>query len=435
MERRLGGTVAGVGAGPNVANPGMPVSLHAEKMTKLAAYWLRQQEKVARNVAPADVVMNMVRSVCGVRDTNEAYVAPTDFPVINDKYWPKTIETLTDFLDKFLGEINIPLGYVVRKTVELLVGDDPREAYPTIAAEMIHRATHDLTVYRSDNKKVWDIIAKMTRDEECWTYVKPAQRAHNGWAAFFVLYDHYLGANNVNNMASGDEYNLSNVHYQGEKKCWTFDNYASLQVDQHSILNGLKDHGHCGIDRGSEVRYLLSGIKTQSLDPFKTQILATPELRTDFHRYVNLFKDFIKQSAALQTPLDANVSRVETRDEYASGHGGEALEDRYYEPKEYDMFLHDQNNGLRELRLKHAAAAGGGNGRQNNGGDNSNARKRQKGPTNKELNRAIKALVSQMVKNDDDQASSGDDNADQSNRTNLSLTRQQATSNKKGKGN
>ena len=103
MVRRLGGTVAGVGAGPNVANPGMPVSLHAEKMTKLAAYWLRQQEKVARNVAPADVVMNMVRSVCGVRDTNEAYVAPTDFPVINDKYWPKTIKTLTEFLDSFLG--------------------------------------------------------------------------------------------------------------------------------------------------------------------------------------------------------------------------------------------------------------------------------------------------------------------------------------------
>ena len=158
-----------------------------------------------------------------------------------------------------------------------------------------------------------------------------------------------------------------------------------------------------------------------------------PALGTDFHRCVNLFKDFIKQSAALQTPLDVNVSSVETGDEYGNGRGGEALEDRFYEPKEYGTFSHDQKNGLRELCLKRAAAAGGSNGGRNNG-DNSNARKR-KGPTNAELDRTIKALVSQMTKNDDDQASSRDDDADQGNRTNPALTRQQAASNKKGKGN
>ena len=94
-------------------------------------------------------------------------------------------------------------------------GNDPRPAYPIIAAEMIRRATHNSIVYRSDNQKVWDIIAQITRDQECWTYVKPAQHTHNGRAAFFMLYDYYLGANNVNNMASDAEYKLRNVHYQG----------------------------------------------------------------------------------------------------------------------------------------------------------------------------------------------------------------------------
>ena len=78
----------------------------------------------------------------------------------------ETIETLTEFIGSFLGETKIPLGYVVCKTVELLVVDDPREAYPTIAAEIIRRTTHDSTVYLADNQKVWDIIAKMTRDKE-----------------------------------------------------------------------------------------------------------------------------------------------------------------------------------------------------------------------------------------------------------------------------
>ena len=190
VVRRPGGAIAGAGVGQVVANPGIPVSLRAEKSLKLAVYWIRQQEKVTRDVTPADIVMDVFRSICEVRDTNRAYVAPTVFPVINDKDWPKTIETLTEFLDSFLGDTKIPLGYVFRKTVAFPEGDNPRPAYPTIAAEMICRATHGSTVYRSDNQKFWDIIAQITRDQECWTYVKPAQRTHNGRAAFSILYDH-----------------------------------------------------------------------------------------------------------------------------------------------------------------------------------------------------------------------------------------------------
>ena len=111
-----------------------------------------------------------------------------------------------------------------------------------------------------------------------------------------------------------------------------------MQVDQHSILNGIKDHGHCGIDKVLEVRFLLNGIKTRSLDPVKTQILATPALGTDFQRCVNLLKYFIKQLASDQMTLNANVSQVGTGDNYASRRGGDALEDRFYEPVEYDTF-------------------------------------------------------------------------------------------------
>ena len=133
--------------------------------------------------------------------------------------------------------------------------------------------------------------------------------------------------------------------------------------------------------------------------------------------------------------LEVNVSRVENGDKYASGRGGKALEDQFYEPKEYNMFSHDQKNGLRELHLKRTAAAGGVNGKRNNGGDNSNSQKRKRGPTNEEFNPTIKALMSQMAKNDDDQVLPGDDDTNQSNRTKPALTRQKSVSNKKGKGN
>jgi hypothetical protein len=120
-----------------------------------------------------------------------------------------------------------------------------------------------------------------------------------------------------------------------------FEKLVRQQVDQHSILKGLKYH--CGIDPGSEVRYLLAAIKTLTLDPVKTQILANPELGTDFHRCVNLFKDFIKRSATSQIALDANISKLSNislsgadhHDNEMDGGGSAVIEDRCCSKTEY----------------------------------------------------------------------------------------------------
>ena len=57
--------------------------------------------------------MNVVRSVRDISDANKAHVSPNNYPVITDKDFPKTIKTLTEFLDKFLGETKIIFGYVI----------------------------------------------------------------------------------------------------------------------------------------------------------------------------------------------------------------------------------------------------------------------------------------------------------------------------------
>ena len=161
------------------------------------------------------------------------------------------------------------------------------------------------------------------------------------------------------------------------------------------------------------MRYLLNGIKLPSLDPVKTQILATTALGTDFHWYVNLFKDFIKQSASTQMMLDVNVSQVDIGDEYASGRVGYVLDDRFYEPEDYITFSREKNNGICELRLKRAATGGSGGDDQVRRRDNRNARKRQKGNSHAELNRTIKALVLQISKDNGDQVPPRGNNAEQ----------------------
>jgi hypothetical protein len=104
--------------------------------------------------------------------------------------------------------------------------------------------------------------------------------------------------------------------YNGEKKRFTWETYVHIHTKQHSILNGLKEYGYCGIYDSSKVRHLLKGIKTTELDVFKAQVMDSPSLRDDFPAAVELYSTFIKQMKAENPQL--NVTEVS----YARKSGG-----------------------------------------------------------------------------------------------------------------
>jgi hypothetical protein len=96
-------------------------------------------------------------------------------------------------------------------------------------------------------------------------------------------------------MAAAAERQLQSASYTGEGRCWTFEKYVCLQVEQHHILENLVQFGYAGIDNHSKVHHLLDGIKTTKFDAVKMQIMAS-DLMKDFDWCVNLYKDFITQS-------------------------------------------------------------------------------------------------------------------------------------------
>jgi hypothetical protein len=153
---------------------------------------------------------------------------------------------------------------------------------------MIARAPHldaagqHLPTYLADRLQVWELITDICREDDCWSFVKPAQQLRDGRKAYWCLYDHYLGPNNAGNMASWAEREVSDAHYQGEKKRWNFEKYMRTHIDQIYTLSGLTEHGYAGIDERSKVRLFIEGIRTKELDPVKTQIMATAALWSDF---------------------------------------------------------------------------------------------------------------------------------------------------------
>jgi hypothetical protein len=149
---------------------------------------------------------------------------PPTLPKIDPKNWPKTIDAIQDHFSTLLGETEDPLAYVIRDEDAVPnEADDLQENYVTPEEEILRHLQHvdatgdELPTYQHDRTKVWQALSEMTRDEKCWTYVKPFQCARDGPGAFLALHMHYLGTNHLNNMASKAKSRLAKAMYHGEK--------------------------------------------------------------------------------------------------------------------------------------------------------------------------------------------------------------------------
>jgi hypothetical protein len=132
------------------------------------------------------------------------------------------MEAIREFFGSVLGETGVPLAYVICENVEIPPGTDPSEGYITVAEEMIERAPRGNQSYANDSTEVWSYMANITRAHDCWTYVKPAQHTKDGIRALLLLWNHFIGPNNVDSMASEAEAKLVSVSYTGERKKWTW---------------------------------------------------------------------------------------------------------------------------------------------------------------------------------------------------------------------
>jgi hypothetical protein len=204
------------------------------------------------------------------------------------------MEEICEFLAANHGEHGNPLSYVIRhKAAVPTEADDPSAGYETVDIEMIARRPHSGSAYQLDNRKVWEIMKNISGINPCYIYIKGVDKANDERESFSLVFDHYLGANNVGNLATAVEDRLQSTRYSGDKRNFDFEKYVRTHTEQHFVLNGLMEHGYSGIDEISKVRLLLAGITTSNFDVVKSHVLASPALKLSFEKSVELYKDFI----------------------------------------------------------------------------------------------------------------------------------------------
>jgi hypothetical protein len=393
-------------------------------------------ERVQRKPVPNAINLVLVRSYRDQQRHEVGFKKTAEEPEINDKDWPRTLEKIREYLASQYGVTGATLDYVVRAEIAVKPeAEDPPDNYETVDQEMTERAPHTGHPFVNYRRKVWDIMSNICGKNSCFVYIKPALRTRNGRDAYMLLFDHFLGPNNVGNMASEADTKLTSTLYNGEKKCFTWETYVRIHTEQHSVINGLKDYGYAGIDDSSKVRHLLKGTKTTELDVFKVQVMASPSLRDDFAATVELYSAFIKQLKAENPQL--NVSEVSFargkagKNSYGKRHStgisnvsNAAVDDRFFEKHEYNALTPDQNNTLMLKRLKRGHV-----GKSHTGDGNNNGKNNGKAVTIKSLTRSIAALSTNIDKfslpdDNEYEDESSDEEEGTYNRSNAALTRQ-----------
>jgi hypothetical protein len=286
-------------------------------------------------------------------------------------------------------------------------------------------------------------MANISRAHDCWTYVKPAQHNKDGRRAFLLRWNHFLGLNNIDNMASEAEAKLGSVSYSGERKKWTWEKYIHIYADQHAVLNGLTDYGYSGIDNGTKVHKLMAGIKIDALDTVNAAVMASTALRTNYTDFVTLYGDFIKQQkieSASMNVSDAHITRHHNDPASVAGSDYEAsydgvVEDRFYKHAEYRTLSPDQNKEL-WFERKHRGGDDNGRNKENDRRSNGKRVREDKRKKDKKTIKSLTRTIAALYFKTDDPESSSDEASDasdaseppvKSNRTNSSLTRQKGS--------
>ena len=125
---------------------------------------------------------------------------------------------------------------------------------------------------------------------------------------------------------------------------WNFKRFVTAHKEQHTIMEGFTDHKHCGLDVRKNVTCLLDGIKTDSLDAVKSNIMQDSELCIDFERCSAFYKDLIKQSRGDQNNEARRVAEVGLHNKWNND-----VEYRYYSNEDYKKLSTNAKEKLRKL--------------------------------------------------------------------------------------
>jgi hypothetical protein len=122
---------------------GIPVSIRAVANLKLSVFYFKHMERAQHQPVANAINLVLVRGYRDQQRHEVGFKKTAEEPVINDKDFPRTLETIREYIASQYGLTGATLDYVVRPDIEVNPeAEDPDEGYETVYQEMNARAPH-----------------------------------------------------------------------------------------------------------------------------------------------------------------------------------------------------------------------------------------------------------------------------------------------------
>jgi hypothetical protein len=111
----------------------IPVSIRVVSNLNLCAYYLKHMERVQRKPVASSINLTFFHRYRDKQQHGVRLKKTAEESVIDDKYWPRTLETIKEYIASQYGGTRATLNYVVRPDIAVKPdSEDPAEGYDTV---------------------------------------------------------------------------------------------------------------------------------------------------------------------------------------------------------------------------------------------------------------------------------------------------------------
>ena len=204
------------------------------------------------------------------------------------KDWVVWSRALTNYLSTILGQDRVPLSYIVRENDEPDYEDEDEEDYD-FEQLTIKCAPLKGIVFKTDARKVHQMIHGLVQGEIAEAWIKPLQKKQNGRLDLKALMAHYGGEGNKTVRIKEAEALRASLHYKNER-AMPFDKFLT---NMQNMFTGFEDNGEVHM-AAQKIRLLFQ--KVQS--PAMTQVKNALQVQYDLDQGDTVTYDFIVNSMA-----------------------------------------------------------------------------------------------------------------------------------------
>ena len=363
-------------AGSTIPTPPFIFGAKSQRRIAVAYDLVKYYRTVGRDLTSANLQWNTVMKNFDVQWTalkEKKGEDPPETPKIS-KALPviKWTEAFQDFLNRKIGNHNIPLAYIIRDepnppamALPLAPGQPHSVEHGSVEAELIAQASHTHALFWNDNSDLYFLLEEATQGTSYAASIRPFQRNRDGEAAWKALTSQYAGKDKWEAEIKKQEQLLHTCIWKGQSN-FSLEHFISQHRNAFVSMSACAEHIQYQLpNEHSRVGFLINAI--QCADAGLQAAMASAKtdnspngLRNNFERAVSHLLPYdpvakkratgIKRGSALISLTEAhegpNITIAANDSKPSIGKTGVHL--HYHKHHEYMKLTHDQRRELSE---------------------------------------------------------------------------------------